>query len=287
MLFWSPSCDSKDNAGQCDNAQFSTPSTAGNLYFYQCAPWGFWDSTAGVAAGSRPAGLPTYAPTWYDTATSSWTNIPLNGVTLYFPSSVTGTALPTESGSSTLSLLGAPNPCPGTGSSFTSGSAVQFPAGVSSATYTYPTTSLVYQRGLTSSQTCSSGGKSYSLVYSNDDITALGECGAPYIEWPGAMPAPQHVNFLAYETGAANNVFYGTDDVDWQGIFYAPNAALTFTGKSADEGSSGAEGIPWLVGQVVVDHVDFHGTSSVQIAYLPCTNSSIECYVGNALQLIE
>lgn len=52
------------------------------------------------------------------------------------------------------------------------------------------------------------------------------------------------------------------------------------------EGSA-AEGIPRLLGQVVVDHASFYGSSSVQIAYLPCAPGSLQCLTGNALQLVE
>ncbi|MGH2410343.1 MAG: hypothetical protein ACRDGS_08260, partial [Chloroflexota bacterium] len=161
------------------------------------------------------------------------------------------------------------------------------PEGNSSASYTYPATSPVTLHGVSDQQTYTGEGSAYSLVYGNDDITQLGECHLPYVEWPGAMPVPQHMNFLIYASDPMTNAFYGTDDIDWTGLIYDPAGSITFTGKTGDEGSSGAEGIPWLTGQVVTGHVDFHGTSSVQIAYLPCTPGSPECSNGAGAALVE
>lgn len=314
-VWGSPACQNKDQ-GACDNKN-NMPKTGTtynlNAWFYECSPWGLWDSAAKDKAGLRPPSLPTAAPTWYNTSTSLWTDVPLNGVTLYFPQnndtacSVTTPVVPcgdlsTPDGASTGDFLAAPNPCPGTGSTFTAATSagarngsVSWSAGNSSAYYSYATTDLPYVHfgsgvnALAPNQSYANNGHPYSLIYPNDDVTIQGECNLPYVEWPNAMPAPQHINFLIYEAGHGSNLFFGTDDFDWQGVFYAPQSSLYFTGKSGSEGSSGsgAEGPPWLQGQVVVNNANFFGASAVQIEYQECTTTALDCLAGNSLQLVQ
>src|SRR6202022_3163813 len=130
--------------------------------------------------------LPMTGPTYYNSLTQSWTSVPLNGVVLYFPqnaSNPSNQALYTDSGSSNMVVLAAPNPCPGTGSGSTTGSAptpdaqtngsVSFPQGDPNATYTYASDSVVTQHA-------QSGGQKYSsvsLIYPTNDYTNGGECG--------------------------------------------------------------------------------------------------------------
>ena len=320
-IFGSPSCDTVDSGGDqigtspsshtpgynCDSAWFTNSSDGGNKFEYQCSPWGFWDGSTAIRSSpykNAPTTqqLPLTGPTYYNSETSSWTNVPLNGVVLYFPQNSlnpNNEALYTESGASTLVILAAPNPCPGTGTGAVSGSApvpdqqttgsVPFPQGSSSATYTYASDDVVSQHG-------QAAGQKYdgvSNVYATNDYTEGGECGLPYEAWPNELPDPQRVQFLVYETGPMSNTFYGTDDMIFYGLFYDPQGSLNFTGKFGSEGAdgspdgdSGAEGAPWLNGQAVVGTVNLTNAASLQIAYISCTGTNV-CPSGSGEQLVQ
>jgi hypothetical protein len=115
--------------------------TQGNIWYYHCSPYGFYDTDlyrpattadgapATVPCGSTnpvPQGPSCTAPTFWDTTLTNTLNInggsggvssvPLNGITWNLVSTSSGAIGGHGSGNSNLAFyVAAPNPCPGTG----------------------------------------------------------------------------------------------------------------------------------------------------------------------------
>ncbi|MBV9278547.1 MAG: hypothetical protein JOZ41_00555, partial [Chloroflexi bacterium] len=256
----------------CATTQWTTGSAQGDQWYYSCSQWGFWDSCTTIC--NRPSGLPTTGPTWYDTSTGSASSTPLNGVTIYLPSSASGLTEHGNGGKDGGQYLAAPNPCPGTGT-YTS-SSVSFPAGAAAATFNY-TGLLAAQHGLPANLTS-------LMTYPSQDLSLLGECSqSQTLEvWPGEMTKPQHLHFLWYDLSSSENYLTGASGQDWYGIFYSPNANFKLRGAG-----KGAGGPPWITGQVVTDTVDWSGNSYADITYRPCGPGSTPCGSGTGSQLIQ
>ncbi|MGH2449319.1 MAG: hypothetical protein ACRDFS_12050, partial [Chloroflexota bacterium] len=281
-IFGSPSCD---GGTFCSSDTFANGSAAANQWYYKCSPWGYWDGSTSIDGVARPGTLPTAAPTWYDISNDSSTSIPLNGVTLYFPNGSGGMVSGglQMKGNSVANYLAAPNPCPGTGSSYSAGSSVEFPAGVASATYSYLSGTQPYIEGTTASPMTSTS-PAWSEVYPNADLSLLGECQNTLNVWPGEMPVPQHLHFIFYQQGIGNKV-RGTSNQNFWGIFYDPGGQLQILGNTGS--SSAAGGPPWMSGQIIVGSTDWSGNTTISVFYRPCAAGSTACGSGRGEQLVQ
>lgn len=280
-IYGAPACD--DITGHCATDSFGFNTTAGATWYYQCSPYGYWDASS--FNNTRPSSLPTTPPSWYDTASGQLTSIPLNGVVLYLPPNSGGDQPRGNSGAhGTINFLAAPNPCPGTGTTWSPYTQVQFPAGDASAQYQYPSTSLAYQHGAILSPLTGPNGS--SMVYPTQDTGLLGECGTTLEAWQGEMPRPQHVQFLFYIQGPnSDSKLRGTIGQNYFGIFYAPTSDLTFLGNANSSSSSG--GAPWLTGQIITATDYWSGHSTVTVWYRPCGAGSTACGSGAGTQLVQ
>ncbi|MGI8967989.1 MAG: pilus assembly protein TadG-related protein [Chloroflexota bacterium] len=262
--------------GYCASYNSSDPSPTSDQWYYQCSPYGFWDSSS---LPHRPAALNT-VPNFTDGVT------PLNGVTFYIPASspsninIQGNGGKGKGGgNNSIVDLAAPNPCAGTGSS--TASSVNFPAGATSGVFNY--SGANYQTGNAGTPfgvTSSTAG----TVYPSMDFSLLGECSASQSlqVWPGEMAKPQHLHFFLYDPNAQGVKITGASNQHWTGISYIPNATWTMRGN----GGSGG-GIPWINGQLIVDSISMSGNTYISIEYRPCGPGSTACGSGAGTQLVE
>jgi hypothetical protein len=282
-VYGAPACD--DTTEHCGTDQFATGTTTGDTWFYQCSPYGFWDSSS--FSGTRPASLPTAPPYFWDESTGSYSTVPLNGVVFYLPSNSGGYQPRGNSGNQSKSapnIVAAPNPCPGTGTRYTSQFSVEFPAGNANGFYTYPSTSLAYQHGTSVSPSVTNGASTWSTAYPSADLGLIGECGTTLDAWDGEMPNPQHLQMLFYVQGPGSDTkLRGTADQNYWGIFYAPSSDITFLGNSQTANASA----PWMTGQVVMNTGTWGGNSTVSVYYRPCGPGSTACGSGFGTQLVQ
>ncbi len=273
-VYGSPSC----NNDSCATDEFSPGSSAGDQWYYQCSPYGYWDyPLISTAPASVQTELGT-APTFWNSSTSSASSVPLNGVTFYLPVGSGGITTHGNGGKSGGIYPAAPNPCPGTGT-YTNGSAVNFPAGATggnptgnyNSTYksnndSLPHVTSSYPNGPTSTQE--------QWMYPSMDWSVSAECSnAQTLEvWPGEMPAPQHLHFLFYITDTTSFKMNGASGQQYTGVFYAPNASVTINGAG-----KGAGGPPWIDGRLIVDDASFSGNSTNDITYRGCSPGSLAC----------
>jgi len=272
-VYGAPACD--DTTGTCPSSSFTYDTTAGNQWYYQCSPYGFWDTS--TFGGTRPSDLNT-VPTWYDMSTGTATSVPLNGVTIYLPPNSGGIQ---DKGNSQWNWLAAPNPCAATDTAFTSTTAVPFPEGApvnSSESYSYGS-DLAGSHGLPSSY-------DNMQVYPSMDFSLAGECtrSQTYEVWPGEMAQPQHLHFIFYIQGPGSDSDYrGSSAQNYFGIWYAPTSNMTIEGSGA-----GAGGPPWITGQLIANSISWGGGSSyVDIAYRPCGPGSEACGSAGGTELIQ
>jgi len=186
-----------------------------------------------------------------------------------------------------------PNACPGTGSytsdaaSQTGAGSVDFPAGSATATYTYPTTSLAYADGITSS----TAGQDYKSL----DVSPTGECsystnlGNVWASEFGSATGVSHLHFLVFDRNANSAIsFGGSTGSMYIGTMYAPGSSGC--GNSCQislSGTAGGVGPPLFAGQIIADNVSFGGNSTVNLIYRPCSASSGNCGYGPGVTLVE
>lgn len=306
-------------AVSCGDADF-TPTTrpypaSSSAWYYYCSPWGQWDQSTALGSTASPAvsrPVTTTPPTFTDKKT------PLNGVTFY----MAGANSNFDMEGSGFANLAFPNPCPGWGSA-TVGSVPFFdpanpgqPSGADWTTtfgYKYPAGSLAAGDG---------AGTSGPYVYPNADMTYAGDthclnsATAPVgnilplnagNEWTeefgsgGSSASPydltQHMHFLVFaRSGSSSLKLAGSSNQNYWGIIYAPgdptaygmsgcannpsNCTVTITG------SSGTDGPPMMVGQVVADNFGYSGSAVVELFYRPCTPKSV-CLSGPGSGLVQ
>lgn len=273
-VYGAPTCDSTT----CNQTPVTQGTPAADQWEYTCSMWGFWDASA---ISGRPAALST-VPTWYDASTGTTTNVPLNGITIYFPAGAGGITEHGNGGKNGGVYPAAPDPCTGTGTYSSSGPAVSFPAGHTLAAgegFTYPTGAYATQPPHvvpTNPQ---------PQVYPNQDLSLLGECplSQTYEVWPGEMPKPQHLHFLYWMAPTGNDsTLNGASGQHQYGIWYSPNSNVTIRGAGKSR-----NGPPWLDGQMVVASTIFGGNSWNTISYRPCGPGSTACGSGTGTQLVE
>jgi Putative Flp pilus-assembly TadE/G-like len=310
------------NGGAGDPSNSAPYNTNGDTWYYNCSPWGIWDSmltrpssglpnaTGNVAGCLSAQGPCTAAPTWWDTSTGAPSTKPLNGVTIYFAPGSSGITQHGAGSAPQSTELAFPNPCPGTGTvnyatsppTLTGGtgfknavtaSMVQFNPGSASAFYAYQPGSLAYTNGFrftTSDNTAS--GTPFS-VYPSFDLTQTGECkntatANTYQVWPGEVTPGEHLHFLFFSreanggSGKFNFELNGNNAQNWFGTFYTPFALENVKGAG-----KGVGGPPWITGQIVSWDIDFSGNGSVDLIYRPCGESEVSCASGVGTALIE
>jgi Flp pilus assembly protein TadG len=340
-VYGAPACLSGTGTGECEDPALTfkpvgaADITKGNAWYYNCAPYGYWDQvtkratsisgsgTAGTVSCPNATAVPLCSPaTWWDTSKTNLLGIfggkggigtlPLNGITIYMADQ--SSLKDTGAGTSDLGwAMPAPNPCPGTGSTFTSGSpgpgAVSFNLGNSAAYYTYSASSansyltgspnqLAYLNGenswspvgaLTPSHQIISGWG--SLVYPSMDLTVAGECDPTtytYEMWPGEFGVetgagkPQHLHFAIFNRTLNNFQISGNNGQSYYGVFYTPHTEEQITGAGKTTG-----GPPWITGQIVSWDITFGGSSAVDLIYRPCNVTSDPCASGLGTQLIQ
>lgn len=277
----------------------------GNAWYYYCSPYGFWDTglkrpasapsgSTGVAAtltcGGSPA--PTYgpsctAPTWWDYSAKAKSSVQLNGVTFYLAKGY-GTLQGTGAGNSTLDqYLASPNPCPGTGSGWSSGTkSVSFNTGDPSAYYSEASGTLAYANGFTTSPTTTTT----NYIYPSMNLKITGECSPDTLEvWPGEMGGVgQHVHFFIFDRSQPKSPstsgikLAGNQGQAFDGIFYTPHELADLTGAGSSSG-----GPPWILGQIVAWDIKFGGNSAMDLVYRPCNDTEDPCTTGLGTQLIQ
>ncbi len=286
-VYGSPSC----SESHCSTDSFTPGSPAGDQWFYQCSPYGYWDSALASTAPTTPVdyydALKT-APTFWNQSSSSSSSVPLNGVTFYLPTGSGGITTHGNGGTNGGVYPAAPNPCPGTGT-YTSGSAVSFPAGATAAdptgnyTSTYgslndslPHVTATYPQGPTTAQE--------QWMYPSMDWSVAAECSnAPNLTvWSGEMPTPQHLHFLFYITDTASLTLNGASGQQYTGVFYAPNASVSINGAG-----KGGGGPPWIDGRVIAKDASFSGNSYNDISYRGCAPGSLACGATYGSSLIQ
>lgn len=311
-VFGAPICNSGNVPGGCGDTSLSwTPGTSagsnatGNEWYYNCSPYGFWDtalprpgSSSGGAATVPCVSNPTYGPsctppTWWDDSLNGGaggpSSIPLNGMTWQFTSTAAKSIGGTGVGNSGLAYyVAAPNPCPGTGTIFTPGSAVSFNNGDAAAYYEYTSTSsdsLVAERyGINYLSPIITGWG--SQIYPSMDLKVTGECAPDTLEvWPGEMNGKgQHLHFAMFDR--QNNLFKfaGNQGQSFMGIMYFPGVGSTVDVTGA--GSSGG-GIPFILGQLIGWDISFGGSGTVDLIYRPCNDKQDVCASGLGTQLVQ
>lgn len=299
-VYGSPSClgGGDPSGAKCGDATWNwKPGDAlGNTWYYYCSPYGFWDTglsrPASVPSGNSPVsgtescpsasvGPSCTAPTWWDSSSNTKSSVPLNGVTFYYAPGH-GSLQGTGAANSPLEMyLAAPNPCPGTGSGFESDDArVSFNAGDPTAYYTYPSSTLAYQRGSTESPIVPGFG---SQIYPSMDLKQSGECRPDNLEmWPGEMNGTgQHLHFLMFDRGTLGVALHGNQGQALIGIFYTPHELETINGAG-----SAAGGPPFITGQIITWDITYRGSAAVDLIYRPCDEQNT-CASGLGTQLIQ
>lgn len=290
-VYGAPACDQSGFNGNSTagspcypSTGYTTPSQAGDQYYYACSPYGYWDNSEHTFNGfaTRPASLPTSAPTWWNT-NGTVSSTPLNGVTIYMPgtSSVT---IHGNAGKDGGIALAAPNPCPGTGTSYTTdGSpAVSFPAGATSGVYSNASSPLPSWMDLPES------GSPAGADYPSMDFSVEAECQQERTlnVWPGEMPTPQHLHFVFYMPNTTFDVS-GADDMKLFGIVYDPKGTFTLRGDFGNANHPGGLGGPWITGQLVTGDMTASGNTWITITYRPCRPGPDGCSSGAGTQLIQ
>lgn len=297
-VYGAPACDNS-NCGTGDptggtNTNWLPGDTAGNQWFYQCSPWGFWDPSA--IPNRPPAVCATCGPVFYNESTGGNSTVPMNGITINLP--LSGISQHGNAGSKPgdTNYIAFPNPCPGTGT-YTSGSPgqVQFPYGTSDPTaqFNYSTKyggSLpTWLHGLTQSPSPATG-----LVYPSADLSLLGECPNSLMDWPNQFGVNnnqgQHLHFAIFARNDANTPPDSTLDIslngaaaeNWYGILYAPNSTVSLNGAG-----KGAGGPPWIEGQIIAWDASFSGNATIDVVYRPCSPGSVPCGTGPGSALVQ
>lgn len=305
-VFGAPACNSGAGSGQCgDTALVFLPnSTAGNMWYYTCSPYGFWDTNVARPQGACPNvnAVPSCtAPTYWDTSLANNLGInggaggigtlPLNGVTMNFTS--TASLGGNGAGNSGLAFyIAAPNPCPGTGSIFLKpsdpgGPQVSFNPGDATAYYSYTSTStnsLAYTRLASSGDTSPILPGFGSQIYPSMDYTAHGECTPNTLEvWPGEMNGRgQHLHFALFSRTFTLGKLNGNQGQSFVGVWYIPKSTMDVTGAGSANG-----GIPFITGQIVAYDMTFSGNGAVDLIYRPCNDKADPCASGLGTQLIQ
>ena len=283
-IYGAPICDVINGVGTspvpntyCSNAVFPPIGTTdAKTWFYQCSPWGRWDTSSHAG---EPAGLNTNAPTFmtsYSNHASS--GIKLNGVTIYMKDGADGNLTWAGGGGGALAY---PDPCAGTGAYNSGTKQVDFPQGASAGIYAYintgtaSTSSLPVQDGISDTT-------GYN-VYPNTDLTDLTTCPSPALTWVGEFGNSastgngEKLNFLIFAQNTGSSVsLSGSGAQAWYGIIHtfpcssspctkAPTSACTACTVSAGGTSGGAGGPPFLLGQVIADQETFSGSATIQV----------------------
>jgi Putative Flp pilus-assembly TadE/G-like len=305
-IFGAPTCNSGTDSGQCGDVSlvFLPNSAAGNTWYYNCSPYGFWDTNVARPQGACPnaSAVPSCtAPTYWDDSLANNLGInggvggvgtvPLNGVTMNFTS--TATLGGNGAGNSSLAYyIAAPNPCPGTGSTFlqtsdVGGPQVTFTSGDAAAQYTYTsgsTNSLAYSRLTSSPKTSPIVSGFGSQIYPSMDFTARGECTPNALEvWPGEMAGRgQHLHFAIFSRSFSLGKLNGNQGQSFIGIWYVPKSTIDITGAGSANG-----GIPFITGQIVSWDIAFSGNGAVDLIYRPCDDKADPCASGLGTELIQ
>jgi hypothetical protein len=305
-VYGAPTCNSGAVSGKCGDTSlvFLPNSVAGNTWYYNCSPYGFWDTTVARPQGSCPSAtaVPSCtAPTYWDTSLTNNLGIdggvggvgtlPLNGVTLNFTS--TASLGGNGAGNSTLAFfIVAPNPCPGTGSTFlgtsdTNGPQVSFSTGDATAYYTYTnqsTDALAYTQLANSGETSPILTGFGSQIYPSMDFTTRGECIPNTQEvWPAEMGGRgQHLHFVIFSRNFPLGTLNGNQGQNFVGIWYIPKATMTVSGQVATGG-----GILFITGEIVAWDMAFSGSGTVDLIYRPCDDKADPCASGLGTELIQ
>jgi hypothetical protein len=274
-VYGSPSCDN----ASCATTDFSAGTSAADQWEYSCSPYGFWDSSRSISGGDRPETLLTDAPTFYDASSGAASETPLNGVAIFIPSGAPGVTEHGNSGMNGNVYLAASDPCLGTGT-YTAGSppTVTFPSGSNTGVFTYSSPATYSGSAVPHGVSSSTAG----VVYPSQDFSLLGECHNYLLDWPGEFANPQHLHFLWFIQGAQSITFNGASAQQWTGIVYGPQASITINGAG-----KGAQGPPWINGQLIGYDVYFTGNSYNDIAYRACGEDNTPCGSGIGSQLVE
>ncbi|MGH2443659.1 MAG: pilus assembly protein TadG-related protein, partial [Chloroflexota bacterium] len=165
-IYGSPAC----MVPHCYTDTFSAGTSAGDIWNYECSPYGFWDSALAAQIPAADGGPILSAPTFFDSSTGAASTVPLNGITIYLPPGPSSVKI---NGNSSQQGLAAPNPCPGTGT-WSPGVSVPFTTGSSAAYYSYPASYGQNNDGVPNGGVTVSPTSTY--LYPNTDWSVNGDC---------------------------------------------------------------------------------------------------------------
>lgn len=268
-VYGAPDCNDGNQSlsGGCSQTAFNTGTTLGDQWYAACSPYGYFDT-------NRPANGPQLdVPTFTD-------GRPLNGVTIYLPSGSGGLKMRGNGGKDGKVYLAAPNPCPGTGTSYTAGSlpAVSMPAGSVSGTFSYLNAYTQNNFNLPRGMSSSTAG----TVYPSYDFSLQGECNSTALVWANEMVQPQHLHFVFYDLSTSAQKINGASSQNYTGIMYAPKTSLSVLGAG-----KGGGGTPWIDGQLITNDISFSGSSYDDVSYRPCAPGPDSCGSGLGTQLVQ